>query len=67
MVAETQTIDFVYLLGQKTQMGGCISGKKFFFFVDLFCAGHYNPGDVFRFQMTEKIIETHPHPYFRDF
>ena len=35
--------------------GGCISGKKFFFLVDLFCSGHYNLVEVFRFQMTDLI------------
>ena len=38
--------------------GGCISGKKFFFLVDLFCSGHYNPVDYFRFRITI-VVETH--------
>ena len=40
-------IDYRLCVFPRIENGGCISGKKIFFFVDLFCSGHYNPVDHF--------------------
>jgi hypothetical protein len=46
--------------------GGCISGKNFFRFDNLFSSAHYNPVVLFRFRITSIMLlrtSTHPHPF----
>ena len=41
-------------------MGACISGKKIFFLIDLFCAGHNNLRTLFKFRITEFRVDEEP-------
>ena len=61
-----QTIDYRLFIFPRIKTPQYISGKKFIFLLNSFLSGHYNPGDVFRFEKTRilNLKNNQPPPLF---